>query len=163
MHSNVRAGKPLSSSSSHTLSRDTYTAGFGQPPWPLAVLFGPAEENTRCYYYVLPVRLRFRTSVVPRPLLFDTVTLGSHNGVMDSRLLDAPPNTLLLPLASTLLFFSVVALFVFAFLYLDRISLWHFDRYTIFPLIGMPCEAPCNTLRGVKRFLHHLGQVFRVV
>jgi hypothetical protein len=59
---------PLSLSSP-TPSTDAYTAGFGQPPWPLAVLLGPAEENMPCCCYVLPVHL-----------LFDTVTLGSHYG-----------------------------------------------------------------------------------
>lgn len=141
MRSNVRTWKPLSLLS-HTLWRDTYTAGFGQPPWPLAMLLGPAEENTRCCCYVLPVHL-----------LFDTVTLGSHYGVTDSRLLDAPPNTLLLLLVSIPSFLSGGALRIRV--HLSRpISLWHFDRYTVFPTVGTPCEAPCSTLLGVKRFLY---------
>ena len=62
LRSNVRRGRQLPLLFAYAVE-DTYTARFGQtpPPWPLAVLLGPAEENTRYHYYVLSVlRLRLR-------------------------------------------------------------------------------------------------------
>ena len=154
LRSNVRRGRQLPLLFAYAVE-DTYTARFGQtpPPWPLAVLLGPAEENTRYHYYVLSVlrlRLRALCRLVASFLLgqlllpFDYCHLGSHYGVNGFHVywMCLRP---LSPFTTGIQVFhlSHLAVNVISAFHPSRpISSWHFDRYIVFLLLGMPCEAP---------------------
>ena len=123
---------------------------------PALAIGGAAWSSRR--KYAIPL---LRTVSPPPPwwsairslLPFDTVIWVRIMESTDSRLLDAPPNTSLLHLVSTFPSFLSGGAPVTA-LHLSRpISLWHFDRYIVFPL-GTPCEVRCGMLLGVKRFLY---------
>jgi hypothetical protein len=151
MHSHVRRWNNCHGCRAHIVERPylpTYTARFGHPPWPLAVLLRPARTT-----HAIPLA---RTVSLPplwglsfgrfflSTLSFGFALRGSALST-DTRLLDALPNTSLLLPVST--FRSLLSGgYPCIRIHLSRpIFLWHLigTLYFLFPACHARYDAAC--------------------